>query len=140
MIDWALTGQIAGGVMIACVVGIKTLLSGTRRSKNQHPVVNGHLKALVEILPYPAWIKTVETDEKGNIRFRMQTVNEAFTLRFGVSQAAYEGDLDEDHFSKEIVAAWFKSDMESYGHTAIIGFMRPTIEVLKELDILTERE
>jgi|TARA_R110000764_G_scaffold129742_1_gene217525 PAS domain S-box-containing protein len=64
------------------------------------------LNGFIESLPFPAWLK--EIDDNGI--FRVVTINELFTVTFGLTKAQAVGSSDYNLFPKELADDYQKSD------------------------------
>lgn len=64
------------------------------------------LDGFIESLPFPAWLKEIDDDGI----FRVVTINELFTVTFGLTKAQAIGNSDYDLFSKELAEEYQKTD------------------------------
>jgi len=85
--------------------------------------LNGLVDALLEAIPYPAWVKLVSIED-GKTVLRMKYINSAYEQTFGKSRFAYHGRTDFDVWPPRTAAQYYATDM------AVVGSNQPRIETV----------
>ena len=65
---------------------------------------------LIDLNPFPQWIKRLDQNEFGVPQWRMMRINAAYERRWGVTREEYENKLDEEVWGPEVAADFAKND------------------------------
>lgn len=68
------------------------------------------LEEVLDGVPFPAWIKRVERDANGSVRFPMAMINKAYEYRYGISKHRYAGSTDAEIWPKEVADGFRHND------------------------------
>lgn len=73
------------------------------------------ISLLIDLNPFPQWIKRLDTEPSGAPAFRMLRINAAYERRWGIKRERYEGKLDSEVWPPDIAESFRDNDLVAVG-------------------------